>query len=136
MNPISKLFSTISQWAFNIFSILSFKQLACQMLFLGHLVFLLSTVETTFMSSVVKNILTTYQKIWTGLHDPIQVRFYLFSQWKTSCDFPEKKKKEKEMDHRSPMLGGIRAREIAAEELSFVEVSGSREVCVSATDFF
>lgn len=46
------------------------------------------------------------------------------------------KKKKKDMDHRSPMLGGIRAREISAEELSFVEVSGSREVCVSATDFF
>lgn len=38
--------------------------------FSGHLAFLLSTGETTFMSLMVKNILTTYQQIWTGLHDP------------------------------------------------------------------
>lgn len=32
--------------------------------------------------------------------------------------------KKKEMNHRFPTQGGIRAREISAEGLSFVEVAG------------
>ncbi|CAH7136011.1 pancreatic beta cell growth factor [Phodopus roborovskii] len=45
-------------------------ELFCQMHLSGHLAFLLSTGEVTFVSSLVKNSKTSYQYIWIGLHDP------------------------------------------------------------------
>lgn len=90
--------------------------------FSGHLAFLLSTGEITFVSSLVKNSLTTYKYIWIGLHDPSHVRSYLCLDFSHSAFYPWGRfpvtPQKTQMGHRSPMLDGIKAREIATKELS------------------
>uniref|UniRef100_A0A8C6W643 Regenerating islet-derived 3 alpha n=1 Tax=Nannospalax galili TaxID=1026970 RepID=A0A8C6W643_NANGA len=56
------LFMTPKSW-FNA-------DLACQKQPLGHLVFVLSGAEASFVSSLVKSRVNNYQYVWIGLHDP------------------------------------------------------------------
>ncbi|MBZ3883306.1 Regenerating islet-derived protein 3-gamma, partial [Sciurus carolinensis] len=56
------LFSTPKSWVD--------ADLACQKRSEGHLVSVLSGAEASFVSSLVKSSVNSYQYIWIGLHDP------------------------------------------------------------------
>uniref|UniRef100_A0A8C6EPH7 C-type lectin domain-containing protein n=1 Tax=Marmota marmota marmota TaxID=9994 RepID=A0A8C6EPH7_MARMA len=45
-------------------------QLACQKWSEGHLVSVLSGAEASFLTSLVKSSVNSYQYVWIGLHDP------------------------------------------------------------------
>jgi hypothetical protein len=78
----SSYFCHKSVLSFEVSGFLSFffslflTQLACQKRPSGHLVSVLNGAEASFVSSLVKSTVNSYQYIWIGLHDPTLVRFH------------------------------------------------------------